>query len=321
MNGMNERFGPRVMGRASGGFIGLMCILAASACDSGTAPIGDSALPPGTDVGVPFPIDRGDEGGQTPGTYKGLPLRLVENGGPSVTPVDGVIGVVCIGMSNSSQECQTYQSRLASDWADEVSGAVRVVNCARGGHAIEKWIDPAFDADLWESCITRLPREGIRPEQVRVLYHKAANQFTTAPDGSVLPSYPDPGSDFHAFHDHLSDFAARVPEWFPSAVAVYTSSRIYGGFAGNPGRSEPLSYEEGLALNTWLGEHGTEGGVWHGWGPYLWAPACTEGFNGSGVCYERADFVEDGVHPSQAGREKVAALIHARLLEEEWYAR
>jgi len=54
---------------------------------------------------------------------------------------------------------------------------------------------------------------------------------------------------------------------------VYTSSRCFGGYAGNAGRGEPLSYEEGHALNTWLRDNPAVGGVWYGWGPYLWAPA------------------------------------------------
>ena len=232
-----------------------------------------------------------------------------------------MIGVVCIGMSNSNQECSTFIASIQGLWAGDISPAVRVVNCARGGHALERWVDPDFDEALWERCIqTLLPQNGVRPEQVRVLYHKAANQFTTGADGSVLPPYPDSDSDFVAFHDNLGQFADRVPLWFSEVAAVYTSSRTFGGFAGNPRRGEPLSYEEGHALNEWLADHRTVEGVWYGWGPYLWAPSCLDGgFNGSGVCYDREDFVNDGVHPSASGREKVAGMIHARLSEHTWY--
>ena len=69
-------------------------------------------------------------------------------------------------------------------------------------------------------------------------------------------------------------------------------------------------------------EHPSFGGVWQGWGPYLWAPDCAGGgFNGSAICYERADLKADGVHPSPAGTEKVTSLIHQRLLEHSWYHR
>lgn len=277
--------------------------------------------PPGPDVTHPYSIDRGDDGPQTPGTYKGLWLRLVDNGEPAVTPAGGVIGVVCIGMSNAAQECGALIQRLASEWRTEVNPAVRVVNCAVGGHAIERWIDPAYDASLWQGCVgRRLAQAGVAVEQVRVIYHKAANQFTTGPRGAALPTYPSAGSDYEAFLAHLTAFAARVKEWFPGVQAVYTASRSYGGFASGAARGEPLSYEEGHALNSWLAAFGEIDGVWYGWGPYLWAPPCASGeTNAGGVCYERSDYVEDGVHPSTSGRLKIAALIHRRFLEHAWY--
>lgn len=302
--------------------VGACAVLAnAMGCESSTSPQAQGG-PPGPDVTTPFPIDRGDESGQTPGSYKGLALRLVDNGRATVTPVDGVIGLVCVGMSNGMQECDAFKSRVESDWTDQVAPSVRVVNCARGGHAIEKWIDPLYDRDLWERCVaSTLPQEGVRTDQVRVIYHKAADQFTTEPGGAVFPPYPDAASDFWAFQAHLTAFAQRVPTWFPNVVAVYSSSRSFGGFAENPGRGEPLSYEEGHALNAWLAENSHVLGVWYGWGAYLWAPSCDEGFNASGICYDRADYVGDGVHPSLDGRAKIASLMHARLLDEPWYAR
>ena len=286
-----------------------------------TGPRPDPQLPPpGPDVQQPFPIDRGDDA-DTPGTYKGLWLRLVDTGEPTVTPVDGVIGVVCLGMSNAQQECGTFVQRAQGEWSGAIAPAVRVVNCAVGGHAIERWIDPAFDATLWEDCTDRrLPQAGVRLEQVRVIHHKAANQFTRASDGSALPTYPAPGSDYEHVLANLTAFADRVRTWFPAVQAVYTTSRSYGGFANNAGRGEPLSYEEGHGLNTWLRELAPPDGVWYGWGAYLWAPACADGVvNGRGICYERDDFVSDGVHPSDAGRAKIAGLMHERFLEHAWY--
>ena len=278
--------------------------------------------PPGPDTGEPFPIDRGDDSDDTPGSYKGLPLRLTDNGQPTVAAVDGLIGVVCIGMSNSTQECSDYISKLASEFAGQANAQVVVVDCARGGNAIEKWIDPANDAVLWDRCVDSvLPQNGLSLDQVRVVYHKAANQFTSGDMGAQLPFYPDPESDYQNFYDNLTAFAARVEIEFPSVQAVYTTSRSYGGFSGSPiTRGEPLSYEEGHALNSWLADNPTVGGVWHGWGPYIWAPDCaTSVTNGSDVCYVRDDFQTDGHHPAQGARDKISAMIHARLSEHTWY--
>jgi hypothetical protein len=240
-----------------------------------------------------------------------------------VTAVGGVIGLVCIGMSNANQECADFISRVAGEFSAEVNPAVRVVNCAVGGHAIERWNDPAEDSNLWDACIaTRLPAAGVRPDQVRVLYHKAANQFTVGPGGSPLPLFPAPGSDYENFLRNLETFASRVRSKFPSVQAVYSSSRSTGAFAGGASRGEPLSYEEGHALNVWLTDNRVVDGVWYGWGPYLWAPDCATGVtNGSGVCYDLSDFVADGVHPAAGARAKISRMLHERLLEEPWYRR
>ncbi len=296
-------------------------LVLACASDGPTSPATDDRLPPGADTQVPFPLDRGDDGANTPGTYKGFPLRLTDSEAPTVTPVDGVIGVVCIGMSNGNQECGDFQDRVENELAVEVNPAVRVVNCAVGGHAIERWNDPAEDAELWDRCIAQLlPAARVRHDQVRVIWHKAANQFTTAGGGVPLPTYPVEGSDYEAFIRNLSTFASRIRSKFPAVQAVYTSSRSYGGFAGHPGRGEPLSYEEGHALNQWLASNPSVDGVWYGWGGYLWAPACSTGVtNGEGVCFDREDYVEDGVHPSASGRAKVSRILHARFSEHGWY--
>jgi hypothetical protein len=278
-------------------------------------------LPPGAEVTTPFPLDRGDDGLATPGTYKGLPLRLVSRPAPAVTPVDGIIGVVCVGMSNATQECGDWIRQLEGPWGSSVHSTVRVVNCAVGGHAIERWNDPAFDAVLWNDCLeSKLAAAGLRPDQVRVVYNKAANQFGSI-NGRQLPPMPSPDANYHLFIDNLDRFAARMPEKFPNVQAVYTTSRSYGGFAGaNSPRGEPQAYEEGHALNTWLTRNETVRGIWYGWGPYIWAPACDSGItNGSGVCYEREDYQADAVHPSDRGERKIARMIHERFRRDAWY--
>lgn len=267
------------------------------------------------------PMDGARDGTAPPATYKGLPLRLSDNGAPLVTPVDGIIGLVCVGMSNGFQECGDFETRVRTEYSAEVNAGVRVVNCAVGGHAIERWNDPAEDGDLWDRCTTqRLPAAGVRLDQVRVVWHKAANQFTTGAGGAALPTYPSAGSDYEAFIRNLGVFASRVRSKFPAVQAVYTSSRSYGGYANSITRGEPLSYEEGHALNQWLTANPVVDGVWYGWGPYLWAPACSSGStNGSGVCYDRVDYVTDGVHPSSSGQAKVSRMLHERFRRDTWY--
>lgn len=300
----------------------LVLLVGCSAAIAVVAATGASSAPHQSgDTTEPYPIDRGGRPG-TPATYKGLVLGLADTGAPRVSAVDGRIGVVCIGMSNASQECADFETRLARRALPGVAPGVRVANCAVGSHAIERWTDPAYDEVLWHACTrVKIPAAGLRPDQVRVVWHKAASQLTTDDTGRVLPPYPDPASDYFRFRAHLAAFSVRVRDELPSVQAVYTSSRSYGGYATRQARGEPLSYEEGLALNSWLAERDPSANVWFGWGPYLWAPDCATGVrNSGGVCYERTDYQADGIHPAAGAREKVSRLLDARFRQHDWYA-
>ena len=165
-------------------------------CDPGETPAncprdcrGTPGPVPGPDTTTPFPIDRGPESAQTPGSYKGLPLRLFDSGVPNVTPVRGVIGIVCIGMSNSFRECSHYADTYfpRGNPAPSINAEVRVANCAVGGSAIERW--NSGDEKTWDPCLigtggrpSAIQQAGIALDQVRVIYHKAANQFTGGPE-------------------------------------------------------------------------------------------------------------------------------------------
>ena len=272
------------------------------------------------DTDIPYPIHKNSPDSQAPITYKGLKLELTDNGEPNISTSGEVIGMVCIGMSNASQECDRYKLAIQNVFADEVRDNVKLINCALGSHAIERWNDPEYDSILWERCVDLISDEGLSLSQIRVVLHKAANQYTLDENNQAFPEYPDENSDFYRFKNNLSVFAERVTEFFPELQAVFTTSRIYGGFTDRIHRGEPLSYEEGHALNQWLEEHNSINGVWFGWGPYIWAPACNSGIvNGKGYCYERNDFAADAIHPSSAGEVKVARMWHMKLSQYQWY--
>lgn len=272
--------------------------------------------PPTWDVNTPTPLRH-----QTNVTYKGLSLQLTTNKTPTVTPVQNKIGLVCIGMSNASMECEHFrQFVISARQAGQVNLQVVVVNCAVGSRAIEHWNDPTYDSELWLACLNqKVPAAGLTRDQVRVVWHKAASAFTMH-NGQVRPPYPDPNADYFMFYQSLDRFAKRLTHFMPAVQAVYVTARSYGGFALNPARGEPLSFESGLALNQWLADNPQAGTAWYGWGPYIWAPDCTTGVtNDSGVCYERTDYLDDGVHPTPAGRAKVTAMLHTHFSRYAWY--
>ena len=51
-------------------------------------------------------------------------------------------------------------------------------------------------------------------------------------------------------------------------------------------------------------ENGKVAAPWLSWGPYLWANGTAN--RADGLIYEESDFSDDGTHPSEAGRKKVA---------------
>lgn len=273
-----------------------------------------------TDTLEPYPIHVDGNNSDAPLTYKGLDLELTDNGTPAINSENEVIGMVCIGMSNAAQECNRYILAITTVFADEVSSNIKVVNCARGSHAIERWNDPEFDDALWNRCTDLIAEAELSKSDIQIVLHKAANQFTFGPNQQPLPYYPNPESDFFTFKENLSIFSVRVTNFFPDLQAVFTTSRSYGGYTDRPERGEPLSYEEGHALNQWLLENPSVNDVWFGWGPYIWAPDCSTGItNGLGFCYERSDYSPDAVHPSSTGEVKVARMWHQKLSEYEWY--
>jgi len=111
--------------------VSLACSLGAPTPTEEIPPIKTATQPPvlteaaaeatvsGADSQVPIPLDAGT------GTYKGLPLGLQDNGAPTITPVDGVIGLVCIGMSNAFQECEDFIAKLGSEFAGQVNPQVK----------------------------------------------------------------------------------------------------------------------------------------------------------------------------------------------------
>lgn len=267
----------------------------------------------GGDTTEPFPMDRGSQAG-APDSYRGLPMQLVDNGEPVVTPVRGKVGVVCIGPSFMNMECGNWIQRLnGGDLAGQAAAQVVVVNCGVSGAGLDAWDSPMRDADLWGNCINLLAPAGLSADQVRVVYAKAVN------DNSMgTAAYPDPSADYFDILDNLDVFSGRIASFFPSVTAAYMTSRSYGGFTATS--SEPRPYETGHALNTWLALNPAASSIWFGWGAYIWAPDCTTGItNNSGVCYDRSDYAADGAHPVATGRIKVSQMMHDRLLQEAWY--
>lgn len=80
---------------------------------------------------------------------------------PVITPVDGVVGVVSLGMSKAREEWAAFVEMAAA--RDDLDPAIHFANGAVSGHTIAMWADPANDA--WDSSVGFITSGGVRLDQ------------------------------------------------------------------------------------------------------------------------------------------------------------
>jgi len=278
----------------------------------------------GTSVGF---VPLNDLGG---GTYQGFPGGLYP-GGSSARPLShdqaldrvgrvmllnslglpdaaaGKIVLVSIGMSNTTQEFSTFIP-LAN--ADPLKNSqVVLVDGAQGGQDAAAISNP--NAAYWSFVDQRLVAAGVTPQQLEVVWLKEARAGPTE-------AFP---SDATILRDQLRAIVQIIKSRYPNTRSVYLSSRTYAGYATTNLNPEPFAYQSGFAVK-WLIEEQLGGSAalnfdpargpvlapWLSWGPYPWADGLTP--RSDGLTWACEDFREnDGTHPSDLGRAKVADLL------------
>ncbi len=238
---------------------------------------------------------HGYEAGLYPGSNS-IPPGYAEQA-PPIVPVDGIVGVISVGMSNTSQEFGKLIEIAAGD--AEINPAVRLVNGAQPGMDANKIANPADY--YWTWIHSKVNLAGLRNDQILVAWLKEARARPTE-------TFP---TNAEIFSGQLAAIARNIRDNFPSIKRVYLSSRIYAGYATNNLSPEPDAYEGGFAVK-WLVEDRILGLVdtpWLAWGPYLWA----DGLNArsDGLTWQCGDVrPSDGVHPSDPqGMLKVAGIL------------
>ena len=229
---------------------------------------------------------------------------------------DGKIALVSIGMSNTSQEFSAFQELADADPAK--SPQVVIVNGAQGGRDAPAWLREeqaaaAGQPSPWTVLDERLRAAGVTAAQVQVVWVK---QALAGP--ASLGEFP-----VHA--RRLEEDMARILQIarkrFPNLRLAYVSSRIYAGYATTGLNPEPYAYETAFAVRwliadqikgdpklNWSADRGEVTAPLMLWGPYLWA----DGLNArkaGGLVWKREDLGEDGTHPSESGRRKVAEML------------
>jgi hypothetical protein len=275
---------------------------------------------------------KGEDGGLY-GGGKNVPpeahLRAARAATTTIEPLDetgkperaGTIALVSISMSNATQEFSLFKQLADKD--PKKSPYVTIVDCAQGGQAMAQWVDPG--ARAWIEADRRLEAAKVSPSQVQVVWVKLAN---VRPTGALAEHGRKLEKDTVSV---LQNSKAR----FPNLRIAYLGSRIYGGWATMPLNPEPYAYEGAFAVR-WLIQDQIRGEVSLNndpkkgpvkvplllWGPYLWADG-TRPRKNDGLTYERTDLADDGTHPSQSGRQKVAGMLlrffQTDSLASNWY--
>jgi hypothetical protein len=241
--------------------------------------------------------------------------------------------LISIGMSNTTQEwCSqksgppcaawTFMGRAAADPAVNKNSLV-IVNGAADGQDAPAWMS-ATSPNYDRIKTTRLAPLGLSENQVEAAWVKLD-------DGKPTVSLPADSADAYVFLSNLGQVLRALRIRYPNLLIVFLSSRSYGGY-GTPGGGattdlspEPYAYEEGFSIRWAIESQINEmrglppdsrvGSLNYTkkaapvivWGPYLWANGAMP--RSDGFSWNRTDFEEDGMHPSQNGESKAGVTL------------
>ena len=265
------------------------------------------------------------------GTAHAAAVKPLDSSG--VPSASGKIVLLSVGMSNTTQEWCSASSAPPCDAYTLIGQAAAsasvnhtslvIVNGAAGGQTASTWDSPA-DANYDRVRDTRLTPAGVSEQQVQAVWLKVADSTPTV-------SLPSASSDAYALETFMGNDVRALKVRYPHLQLVFTSSRIYAGYASTTLNPEPYAYESGFA-SKWLIQAQIDqtrnGGVvvdaragdlslaagapWIAWGPYLWADGTTP--RSDGLTWQTGDFAADGTHPATSGRTKVANMLMSFFL-------
>lgn len=244
---------------------------------------------------------------------------------------DGKVVFISVGMSNTTQEFSAFKKKADAD--AEKAPSVVVVDCAQGGRVASVWANDAGGVrgpNPWPVMDERLKAAGVSPAQVQVAWIKHAQG---APH-SLVDQPPMRHAQWLA--GDIIRTLQRLHARFPNLKVAYLSSRIYAGYATTALNPEPFAYESAFA-DRWVIQSQIAGDPLLNfdpakgpvltpavvWGPYLWGDG-VKPRKADGLVWRRDDLTaNDGTHPSDSGREKVANLlldfVRNNPLASSWY--
>lgn len=246
-------------------------------------------------------------------------LITLKNKIAEINPVNGKIGFLSIGMSNTSYEFKNFMRLVQLD--ENKSKYLYLCNGAQGGATADIWADASSRA--WINLDERLKESGLTSSQVQVAWLKTAHKQPNI-------SMPDENSDAVQLEKDMIAIIKILIEKFENLKVIYLSSRIFAGYAISDLNPEPYAYESGFAVRNVILEQINNNQSLDPkttpvliWGPYLWANG--ENKNSSGLSWFRSDYDQkDYTHPGRrTGTEKVANLLYEFFITDkfaqQWY--
>jgi hypothetical protein len=202
---------------------------------------------------------------------------------------DGKIGLLSVGMSNTTMEYSKFKQLADADPAK--AKAVVIIDGAQGGQTAMRWADTK--SPLWQKVDERLTAASLSAKQIQVAWMKQAEAGPA--------QYGDFPKHANQLQENLVKDLTNLKEKFPNLRIGYLSSRIYAGYATTGLNPEPYAYEEAFTMR-WLIQDQIAGkpelnydpakGAAKSplllWGPYLWADGETPR-KADGLIYKRED--------------------------------
>lgn len=245
------------------------------------------------------------------------------DGGGTIDLVAGRIGLVSIGMSNTTQEFaqgpETFKPRMEAD--PTLSPFVTIIDGAQGGQAAANWV---HSDTPWNVLSDRVSDAGLTPQQVQVAWVKTAKRLPGNLGG--FPSHAE------ILRDDIKAIVTRLRTEYPNLRLAFLSSRTRA-YTDDPTdlNPEPFAFESGYSVR-WAIEEQINGAPglnsstevpWIGWGPYIWVDGTVP--RSDGLTWLTTDVTGDCTHPSTSGRIKVSdqlvAFFKSDSLTVPWFLR
>ena len=171
-------------------------------------------------------------------------VRPLDAGGRAAT--NGRIGLVAIGMSNTSQEFSGFQRLVSTDPGH--NSQIVLVNGAQGGMDSGDWAAPDSrlrrdELSPWDQLLTRVGNAGLTTAQVQVVWISHARRRPEA-----LGDFP---AHARKLEEDLRAITTEAARRFPNLQLIYLSSRNYAGYAKNRLNPEPYAYESASRCVGW----------------------------------------------------------------------